>query len=593
MKTRAQWLTAAFALVGALAFAGCLLSGDDNHTPNVDDPSSNGADQRLATVAVDRRLVDGNTAFGVEICKRLAVPGENVFVSPASISQAFSMACNGAAGTTLDEMLGTLEFGDMTIDDLNAANRVLLSNLVYGDDKVTLEIANSLWARQEVSLYESFIDHLTHYYGAEARTVDFTSSSTPDVINAWVSDHTHGKIRSIVDRIPGNMVLYLINAVYFKGTWHAEFEESRTQDCDFTRADASTVQVPMMYQGGSYSYLATDDFQAVKLPYGDSSRFCMTIFLPAQTSSLAEFTESLTPEQWSTWQEQFSQMEGTVGLPRFEMEYKTPLIDPLTEMGMGRAFSPTAADFSGIMPLNADERLYISSAIHKTYLKVNEEGSEAAAVTAIGIAYPTSVGSTPPRFTMIMDRPFFISIVDERTGTILFMGDDLRSVVEAAGGAAPSHGRREGGMQMRRLPRFIFLSALAATLLTAGCSDDAMRLLNAAIDREFQGEAGGDGPSARLAREPVDARLVDGNTRFAFDLYHRLAQPGENVFFCPASISTALTMTYNGAAGETAIQMRDCARLLADEPGRRQRREQDSALEPDLRRRTGATEHRQ
>lgn len=378
------------------------------------------ADPKLANEPVPVTLVQANTRFGVKLCRNILAQeaGRNVFVSPASVSIALAMTYNGADGTTREAMARTLELRDMTLDEVNQANLILLSNLAYADSKVKLAIANSLWSKETMPFYPDFIERNRRYYGAEVTSLDFGDPTAPDIINGWVNRNTNGKIPEIIENIPPEAILYLINAIYFKGTWTEEFDPAATRQSDFTLPSGTTNRVPMMHQSGTYPYLETPEFQAVSLGYGDSSRFSMYVFLPGQSSSLAAFHESLTEENWSAWMSRFGKAEGDIGLPRFEIAYEKTLNGILKAMGMEIAFDPNGADFGKMLPVSPMANAYISEVKHKMYVKVNEEGAEAAAATSVEIGYT----SFSPPFTMIVDRPFFAAIRDNQSGTILFMG---------------------------------------------------------------------------------------------------------------------------------------------------------------------------
>lgn len=336
--------------------------------------------------------------------------GKNVFVSPFSVSTALAMTMNGAAGATRDEMAATLALKG----DANAAFAELLKKLASADPKVTLEIANSLWARQGVPFVPAFLEANRKHFGAEAEALDFSAPGASARINGWVDRRTKGKIKEIVPAtLPDESILYLINAVYFKGAWKDEFDPKRTQSRDFKRSDGSVKKHPIMFRDGDYRQHATADFNAVRLPYGKGDRSAMYLFVPSGT--LKDFHRLLTAANWRSWMEGFGRREADclVGLPRFRMEYAKSLGESLKSLGMPLAFDSRRADFSAMTPA---KEVCITSVEHKTFVEVNEEGTEAAAATAVGVG----VLSVPPQ--IIADRPFFFAIVDEPTSTILFMG---------------------------------------------------------------------------------------------------------------------------------------------------------------------------
>jgi serpin B len=398
------------------AFVACSHSSGDRTIVGAADP-------RLAKEPVPPDLVAANTRFAFKLYRQVLAEDAdtNVFISPASVSIALAMTYNGADGTTKEAMAQTLELGGMSLDDVNEANLILLSNLAYADDKVHLALANSLWSRENMPFYPDFLDRNRTYFGAQVTNLDFADPKSVDVVNGWVSRNTNGKIPKIVDAIPPEMILYLINAIWFKGEWNEKFDQTATRDEPFHLLGGPTKTVPMMHQTRTYNYYEGPGFQAASLPYGQEGRFSMYVFLPSTSSSLAAFHDSLTSENWDTWMASFHSMEGNIGLPRFEIDYEKTLNGALKAAGMAVAFDRDRADFSKMLPVSPEANAYISEVKHKTYVKVNEEGTEAAAVTSVGIGV-TSVTIPPERFTMIVDRPFFLVIRDNVSGTILFMG---------------------------------------------------------------------------------------------------------------------------------------------------------------------------
>lgn len=374
------------------------------------------------TLMMDSTLISAaNTRFGFQLFSEVfGQDGDrNLMVSPYSVSSALSMLYNGAAGDTQQAMADTLELQGMDLQAVNQANQALAAELENADPAVQLAIANSLWARQGVPFFPEFLNQVQEFYGAEITNLDFSDPAAVDTINGWVSEQTQGKIPDIVDSIDPDQAMFLINAIYFKGNWTIEFDPSATQEQPFYLPDGSTKPHPLMGRSGNFNYLETEQFQAVNLPYGNE-RLSMYVFLPkdgAADSDLAAFAETLTAENWETWMAQFSQQPGNIRLPRFKVEYDVTLNDALQALGMTPAFNAGQADFSNL----SSEPTAIDRVRHKTFIEVNEEGTEAAAVTAITIR-TTSVQIEPEPFQMTVDRPFFYAIRDNQTGTVLFMG---------------------------------------------------------------------------------------------------------------------------------------------------------------------------
>jgi serpin B len=368
---------------------------------------------------IDPQLVATQTQFAFKLFSQISAqqPDRNAFISPTSVAMALSMAYNGARGETQQAMANTLGLQNTSLEALNSGNRTLKSVLEGLDENVKLAIANSLWLNASTTLDPLFLDSTRSFYQAEVATLDFSSPDAPSAINRWVNDKTNGKITSMVDRIEPETVLFLMNAVYFKGKWSQPFDPKNTGDRPFTPASGSPKTLPFLSQTGDYRYLETDKFQAIRLPYG-SGEFGFYVFLPKASTSLAQFTQQLNAETWKTWMSQLRSREGSIQLPRFKLEYEVSLNEMLKTLGMEVAFNPAQADFSGISP--PPPPLVISQVKHKTVVDVNEEGTEAAASTGIEVSV-TSAPSQPP-FAMIVDRPFFCAISDDKTQTILFLG---------------------------------------------------------------------------------------------------------------------------------------------------------------------------
>ncbi|WP_293073897.1 serpin family protein, partial [Moorena sp. SIO4A5] len=273
------------------------------------------ADQK-PTLAVDTNLVDANTKFGFKLFSEILKQdtNKNVFVSPTSIAIALDMAYNGASGETQEAMAKVLELEGLSLDQLNQGNNALKASLENADPDVQLSIANSLWANQGIDINPKFIKNNQKFYKAEVTELDFSSAKAAKKINRWVKNNTNGKIKKIVERTQGDELLFLINAIYFKGSWTREFDKSQTSDQAFYISDVNQKQHPMMYQYGKYQYYENDAFQAVSIPYG-KERLSLYVFLPREGSSLAEFQQQLTAENWLQWMKEFRSRDGSIRLP--------------------------------------------------------------------------------------------------------------------------------------------------------------------------------------------------------------------------------------------------------------------------------------
>jgi serine protease inhibitor len=274
--------------------------------------------QKGATVdSLDGGLVDANTRFAMRLFTDVTTttPEANVFISPPSAAVALAMTYNGADGETQSAMAGALGLEGLELEELNTQYAQLLALLEHPDSNVQLSIANSLWARAGLPFREDFLDRNRTYYNAQVSELDFDASDAAATINEWVSDQTRGKIKQIVDSpIGSELIMFLINAIYFKGTWVTEFEESETRERPFTTIGGSVVRHPLMHQSGNYRYLDEGSFQAVSLPYG-SGRLSMYVFLPESESNLPEFLATLNADNWNHWMESFREADGDLALP--------------------------------------------------------------------------------------------------------------------------------------------------------------------------------------------------------------------------------------------------------------------------------------
>ncbi|MEH2200044.1 serpin family protein [Nostoc sp.] len=371
------------------------------------------------TLNPDTRIVESSNKFGFKLFSEVLKDdkGENnIFISPSSIAIALAMTYNGASGSTQQAMAKTLELQGMNLPEINSAYAAALKQLLDNQDaKVQLSIANSLWANQDVSFAPDFLKRTQDFYQAKVSNLNFKDAAASNIINNWVTENTKGKINKIVGKIEPDQVLFLINAIYFKGNWSNEFDKSKTAQYPFYITPSRRKQHLMMSQEGDYRYYENEQFQAVSLPYGKDGKTSFYIFLPKQNSNLKALYQNLSFENWEKWMTQFNKQKGFIRLPRFKTDYEVTLNDALKTLGMEEAFS-NKANFSGM-----GKNFAISQVKHKTFVEVNEEGTEAAAATSVGIV-ATSLRDEPEPFRMIVDRPFFCAIRNNQTGNVLFMG---------------------------------------------------------------------------------------------------------------------------------------------------------------------------
>lgn len=367
--------------------------------------------------AAEKALVESDNSFGFKLFQNIAAAekDKNIFISPLSVSMALGMTLNGAAGSTREAMETTLELSGLTMQEINESYQSLIELLAGLDPKVRFQLANSIWYRQEWSFEEEFINLCKDYFDAEISGLDFNDPNARDVINGWVDENTNGKIKEIVDAddIDSITVMFLINAIYFKGTWTYEFDEEMTQDDWFTLPDGSQKACKMMTQEGEFEYFENSDFQAVDLPYGDGD-FSMTILLPHQQKDVDSLISEFSQDNWNQWMNTFSKDWGNIFIPKFALEYELTLNEALEALGMGVAFA-SEADFT---KMHRSDLLQIDEVKHKTFVEVTEEGTEAAAATSVEMVYK----GVPSGFSMRVDRPFVFVIWEHHSDTILFMG---------------------------------------------------------------------------------------------------------------------------------------------------------------------------
>ena len=362
-------------------------------------------------------FAEAGVEFGWQVLREEFRDDQNVVLSPFSLTMALGMAWNGAAGTTRAEMSEVLGWSAISEEQVNSAMLDLLAIFEHGDPSVQIEVANSLWADESFVFAKPFLQKVRDHYFAQLFARDLQSSDTAAEINRWCAEHTNNRIAEIVDSVPADVVSLLINALWFRGDWTQKFDAQLTKDEPFHRADGTVVDVPRMQRRGEFPYFENERLQAVELAYGDQQRFAMNILLPKPGTTLATLVSSMTGEQWASCCQQLRQRPGLIELPRFRAECSLTLGKALQALGMKQAFHPQLADFSALS--DSEVPLSIDSVQQKVFLEVNEEGTEAAAVTSVGVR-ATSLG--PPPFAMIVDRPFLVVIRELRNGAVLFVG---------------------------------------------------------------------------------------------------------------------------------------------------------------------------
>lgn len=378
-------------------------------------------------------LTDGNMAFALDLYRQVSPKEENLFYSPYSISVALAMTYAGARGDTADQMAETLHY-DLPPDQLhpafNALDQILASRGEEelpedSGDPFQLNIANALWGQKDYHFEQDFLDTVAKYYGGGMRLVNFLEKAEEarQTINQWVYEKTEGKIEDLIPKggVGAATRLVLTNAIYFNASWLEKFPEERTQDGAFHTLDGDTVTVPMMSYGSPQHFRYQDggNYQAVELPYV-GHRVSMLVLVPDQ-GAFQSFEEELSLEKMKEILENLESKAVSLTFPKYEFESELSLAEDLAEMGMPAAMS-AAADFSG---MTGSKDLFISDVFHKAFVSVDEEGTEAAAATAV-VMTESAIPASPVE--LIVDRPFFFLIRDNETGAVLFFGRVLNPV---------------------------------------------------------------------------------------------------------------------------------------------------------------------
>lgn len=364
------------------------------------------------------QIITADNKFGFELFKKVnasLTESKNTMISPMSVSLALAMVYNGAEGNTKKQMEDMLHKANLTPEDINQSYKDLVSALSSHDPKVELSISNAIFYRNSFNIKPNFITTNQNYFQAEVAGLDFSKSSEAlNAVNGWVNTKTKGKIDKIIDKVNPEDVMYLLNAIYFNGEWKYRFDATTTANLPFTKEDRSVIQVPTMTIEKPFNYYSNENFKLLEMPYG-SGKYSMLIFLPQTGKKTDDVISLLNPENLSDWTSKLTEQKKEVFLPKFEFKFDKGLVDNLKSLGMTDAFDDSKANLSGISDA---AKLIISGVMHKTYIKVDERGTEAAAVTGI------TVGTTsmPLDNSFRVDHPFIFAIREKDTQAILFIG---------------------------------------------------------------------------------------------------------------------------------------------------------------------------
>jgi len=375
--------------------------------------------------AIPGDIADANNDFAVDFYRQLSADpeedGRNLFFSPTSMYAAFAMLYEGARHDTAAQMQDVFGFEPDAAARHNATAH-LAASLNRGDPHATLSMANALWIADRFEPSDSYVDIVRNTYLAGAENVDFLDPGDGGGvkrINGWADEKTHGKIRGVIAQEDVNHLTAMVitNAIYFKGTWVTQFPAEDTHESDFWRDGTESVRTDFMHVRGTFNYAASDGVQVLKMPYkGD--RLSMLAVLPEGRDGIGALEDAISADAIEQWRQNLSSVEVVVAMPKFEMNTKYLLNKHLTALGMTDVFSPGKADLSGMVGQTGNEDLFVQKALQDAYVKVDEEGTEAAAVTTITAVYTSA--PSPPRFTA--DHPFLFLIQDDESGAVLFMG---------------------------------------------------------------------------------------------------------------------------------------------------------------------------
>lgn len=396
-----------------VATVGMLVSAVScKHTEVTSDLASN--PETSSELRVSAPFADQTTQFAFDITKRVSAQkgqDKNLFISPLSLHILLGMVLNGANGQTAQEIQKTLKLDAQTLSEANQTYQGMVENLPGIDPKVTLNLANSIWYRNTFTVETAFQNLLKQAFKAEVSAQDFTDPATIGTINQWASKNTNGKIPKVIDQISSSSVMFLLNALYFKGDWKTPFDPNKTVDAPFKLASGGTATVRMMRLSTNLKRSFRPTYTAFELPYG-SDKFAMTILLPAESLTADAVIGTLTSSEWNQLQTDLVLGNIDIGLPKFTLNDDVTLNNALVALGMPTAFTDRA-DFTKI---NAKGGILLSAVKQNTFVAVDEKGTEAAAVTT------GEMQTTAMPVATLCDRPFVFVIHEKTTGTILFVG---------------------------------------------------------------------------------------------------------------------------------------------------------------------------
>jgi serpin B len=396
-------------IVILLAFVSC----------NKDTPTSPDQPTTINLPVKASEVIASSNGFGINLFRATALEEpKNMMLSPLSASVALTMLLNGCNTQTYEQIRTMIGYEGLTLDEINSTYQSLVGQLLDVDATVKLALANAVFYRQDFTVKPPYLEAMKKSFDAEIAALDFSAPTALETINGWASDNTNGKITKVLDEIDPLTVMFLMNALYYKGTWTYQFKPENTQDGTFHLADGTDVNVRMMHEKLAVKSFNGTNYQAIELPYGQEN-FTMIILLPDFNTSLHDFLDGFNADDWDEITSGIDSSEfiedKAVFIPKFKFEYEKKLNEQLQALGMVDAFNDQVADLSGIHEIGFGNRLFVRFVKQNSFIEVNEEGTEAAAVTTIGIGY-TGVNE------FLVDKPFIFGIRERTTNTLLFIG---------------------------------------------------------------------------------------------------------------------------------------------------------------------------
>ena len=398
-----------------------LVAGSCDKNMDADDKSDKLPDpMKIELRSIESSMIESDQAFAFEFFSHVFEEerkdkDKNFMVSPFSLSMALAMTWNGSANDTKQAIQNTLKFGDWSDIDINSYFKKLSDAFVKTDPSTKLAIANSIWTNEHVKILPDFISHNKKYFNATVQSVNFSDPNTVKLINKWADDNTKGLIKKVLDETDPGFLMYLLNAIYFKGIWTSKFDAKNTKEMYFRNDVGEPAKVDMMRQNAHFNYTEDETMQMVELPYGNKA-FSMMVLLPKEDNKLTDITKVLQKkEYWEVMKKGLHDVDVDLFIPKFKTEYSKRLNTVLIDMGMGIAFNPN----NGFSRMSGVES-FISFVQQFTYIATDEVGTEAAAVTVVGMFKESSI--EPQKITFKADKPFIYIIQEKSTGSILFMG---------------------------------------------------------------------------------------------------------------------------------------------------------------------------